>query len=480
MKKNQKVLLVNPFPLLASAINEATIYPPLGIAYIAGYLESKGVECRIIDANLFRLGQTEILKRIKEFGADVIGISTNIVTIRAAIKLSQLIKNHLPVKVILGGPSADASIKNTLQESLADCIVIGEGERISWNLVNNGFDLKNTKGIVYIEDSEIKINPREDYIKDLDELPFPAWHLLPNLKLYMSKSRKRPVATMITSRGCPYRCIFCHKSIFGNQFRKRSVQNILDEIDLLRKNFKVRQIDLVDDNFTLDIPRAEKILDTITERNYNIALSLPNGVRADRLTPQLVRKMKLAGVYRAGLGIESGDEMILENIGKDLKLKHATEAIKMFRKENIIVSGFFMLGLPDDTRQTMQKTIDFAIKVNPHVANFSITVPLPGTELFDVIKKRGRFVKSVEEGISRGFFSISNGYFEIGELKKEDVFFYQRQAYRKFYIRPFKLLEVLLTIRTFQEFKWIFTIALPLLRGLISPKREDDTSPENE
>jgi radical SAM superfamily enzyme YgiQ (UPF0313 family) len=411
----------------------------------------------------------------------VVGISTNIVTIQAGIKLSRLIKNQLPVKVMLGGPSADASIKNTLKESLADCIVLGEGEKISWNLINNGFDLKNTKGIVFVENNEIKMNHREDYIENLDELPFPAWHLLPNLKLYMSKSRKTPVATMITSRGCPYNCIFCHKGIFGNMFRKRSVQNVLDEIDMLKKQYKVRQIDLVDDNFSLDIPRAEKILDMIIDRKYKIAISLPNGVRADRLTPQLVRKMKMAGVYRIGLGIESGDEMILKKVDKGLKLRHVTEAIKMFRRENIIVSGFFMLGLPDETQHTMKKTIDFAIKANPHIANFSITVPLPGTKLYDIIKKRGRFVKSVEDGISRGFFSISNGYFEIGELKKEDVFFYQRLAYRKFYIRPLKILEVLLTIRTFQEFKWIFTVALPLLKGLVMARREDnDKSPENE
>ncbi len=483
----KNVVFVNPLPHYAKDINVTTSYPPLGLAYMASFLESKGIKCQVIDACMLKMDNDEVFKKIVELKPALVGISTNVVTIKEGCELSKKIKEVLCIKVILGGAYATSTIEKILEKSRADCIIFGEGESIIWNLVEKEFDLPNTKGIAYLEEGKVRVNPREAPIDNLDDLPFPAWHLLPNLRLYKSKSRRTPVAPMFTSRGCPYQCIFCSSSsknsVFGPRFRIRSPENIVAEIEYVTQKFGVKQIDILDDNFTLDMERAEKICDLIIEKNIDISISFPNGVRADRLTRELVRKMKLAGTYRVGIGIESGDEEILKFLKKSLDLKTVITAIKWFREENIIVSGFFMLGIPHDTPETMQKTIDFAIKANPHIANFSMAVPLIGTEMYEIVKREGNLLKSTEEGLSTGYNAITEGYFEFNGLKKEDVLKYQRLAYKKFYLRPSKILELLLSIRTIEELRWLVSTSLPLLKGIFSinniikSKTETSTKP---
>lgn len=474
-KSNIKsVVFVSPYPHYAKDILEPTSYPPMGIAYMAGFLESKGLKCHVIDAYILKMTNEDVFKKITELKPDMVGISTNVVTIREGCELSEKIKDNLNIRVVLGGAYAASTIGKILEKSKADCIIVGEGDSIIWNLVDNGFDLPNTKGAAYLEQGEVKVNPREIPIEDLDSLPFPAWHLLPDLKLYKSKSRRTPVVTMLTSRGCPYKCIFCSSSsknsVFGPRFRTRSPENVVKEIEYVTQRFGVKQIDILDDNFTLNLERAGKILDLIVEKKIDIAISFPNGVRADRLTKELVHKMKLAGTYRVGIGIESGDEEILKILKKSLDLETVLTAIKWFREENIIVSGFFMLGLPHDTPETMQKTIDFAIKSNPHIANFSMAIPMIGTEMYEIVKKEGTFIKSTEDGLSTGYNAITEGYFEFKGFKKEDVLKYQRLAYKKFYLRPSKMLELLLSIRTMDELRWLIHTSYPLLKGIFNPK----------
>ncbi len=467
MKTIQKVILVNPSVQYAKEVNEATAYPPIGLAYIASFLESKGISCKIIDANLLRLNNKDILKRLIQLNPDLVGITTNIVTVKESMQLSRQIKANLQAKVAIGGPYASSLPEKALKDSQADCIVLGEGERTFCNLIKHDFDLKNTNGVAYFENNNtIKINPREDPIKNLDELTFPAYHLLPPLKLYKSRSRKSPVAPILTSRGCPYQCIYCNKNIFGSLLRKRSPENIIAEIEMLVKKYGVKQIDVLDDNFTFDNQWAETVLDLIIRRKFNLTISFPNGVRADSLTKELVHKMKLAGTYRCAVGVESGDKEILKNIKKNLDLDKVKQAIKWFRQEGISVSAFFMLGLPGDTPASMKKTIDFAIEANPQIANFAITVPLPGTELYDMLKSKGLITKPVEEGLSTGYYTIGEGYYEFEGLTREQVLKYQRMAYRNFYFRASKILEILTSIKTIDEFKWLVSTAWPLVKGI--------------
>ena len=467
-KKIKKAIFIAPYPKSAKIIMEASHYPPMGLAYTSGFLEPHGIECKIVDANLFKLDENEVFKIIKDFDPDLVGISYNVVTVHEAINISKMVKEQLGKRVLLGGPSSAGNPKYILENSKADCVVRGEGEVVTLNLIKNNFDLKGIKGILYLKGNRLIQNPPQPVIEDINTIPFPAWHLLPKLSLYKNRSRRYPIAPMVTSRGCPYACTFCGSAKTG--WRYRSAKNIVAEIELLVNKYGVKQIDVLDDNFTLLERRAHEVLDLILEKKLNILITFPNGLRADRLTPELIKKMKKAGVYRTGIGIETGDERVMKNIKKYLELDRVRESIKLLRKEGIVVFGYFLLGLPGDTKESMQKTIDFAREVNPHWANFGVTTPLPGTELYRDLIKAGKIKEGEDDSISSGYYAIKEGYLTTDEVTNEEIMIYQKKAWREFYFRPSKVIDLLSTIRSWREFEWTVLLAWPIFKGLIVKK----------
>jgi anaerobic magnesium-protoporphyrin IX monomethyl ester cyclase len=460
----RKAVFINPYPSYSKGANEATVQPPLGIAYIASSLEKHLISCQIIDAHALRLDRRTIYHKVKSFKPDLIGITTNIVTVDAALSLGKYLKSKFPkALLVFGGPYATGDPAYILRQTKGDIVVIGEGEETIVDIAKHPGDLPSIPGIYYRKGNIIRhTNPRP-LITDLDSIPFPAYHLLPDFSRYRSRSRRTPIGAILTTRGCPYGCIFCNKNIFGKTFRMRSPSNILTEMELLTARYGVRQIDILDDNFTLNTQHAEEVLDQIIQRNLHVLLHFQSGVRADRLTPRLVTKMKRAGTYKAGIGIESGDPAIQKIIKKSLSLPQAVKAVTMLRKAGIVTVGFFMFGIPGETGETMQKTIDFAKKVNPHIANFSLAMPLPQTELFDIIKKKGKFLKT--HGSETGFFT-EHLRFEIGEVNEQLIRKYMHIAYKSFYLRPSKIIDVLFSIRSYSELKWVFDTATPLVRFL--------------
>jgi len=392
----QKALFINPNPTYAKGTNEATMYPPLGIAYIASTLEKQGIVCKIIDAHVLRLDQKEIYQQAKSFHPDIIGITAMIVSAEAAISLGAYLRKKFPnTLLVFGGPYPTAESAFVLKQTNGDIVVQGEGEDTIVDIIRRPNELPSILGISYRSGKTIRQNPPRPLIADLDSIPFPAYHLLPSFSHYKSRSRRTPIGVMLTTRGCPYACIYCNKNIFGKTFRMRSPTNVLTEMELITGRYGVRQIDILDDNFTLNTQWAETVLDKMIERKINVLLNFQNGVRADRLTPRLVKKMKRAGTYKAGIGIESGDPAIQKIIKKSLSLPKVKRAIDMLRKQNIVTVGFFMIGIPGETGSTIQKTIDFAKKVNPHIATFSVVVPLPQTELYDIVKQDGVFIDTL-------------------------------------------------------------------------------------
>ena len=465
MVKIKKAVFVNPFPYYAKGINEATMYPPLGIAYLASVVEAQGVEAKIIDANVLQMPNDVVFEQIEKFNPDLVAISVNVVTSRAGVELAKVVKRKLKKIVMLGGPHATVSPETILVESKADCVVRQEGEATIAEIIDRNGVFAGIDGVTYMKKGKIINNGDRALIDDLDTIPFPAYHLLPKLKNYKSKARKFPIGSIISSRGCPYACIYCNKSIFGFKFRSRSPENVVEEIELLVNKYGARQIDILDDNFTLNIENAEKVLDLIIEKKMDIAINLQNGVRADRLTRRLVKKMRQAGVVKVGLGIESGSPRMLKVMKKSLVLSKVVKAIEWFRSEGIVVTGFFMIGLPSETEASMRKTIDFAKKANPHFANFSIVVPLPGTELYEMVKEKEGFTKTVDSGLETGFLS-SSFYYRFDNLAPETILKYQRMAYSEFYFRPSKALEVIFTLRSFNEMMWTINTGVNVMKGV--------------
>jgi radical SAM superfamily enzyme YgiQ (UPF0313 family) len=467
---DKEIILINPFPRTAQGINEATISPPLGLAYICAVLKKKGHNCSIIDANILRLKNDTVLEKIKTYNPKLIGISMNVVTAPSGIELAQLIKKQLPkVKLIVGGPFPSSMPDEVLNSSQADALVYGEGEETVLEVVNklkageNPF--QGTKGLFYRgkEGSLIQGGPRSR-IKSLDTLPFPAYEELPDVSIYKSRSRKFPVGWVFTSRGCPYDCGFCFKKIFGRKVTFHSPERIINEIEFLIKNYGVRQIDILDDNFTANIKRGEAVLDEIIKRNLNIAINLQNGIRTENITHDFIKKMKKAGVYKVGIGVESGDEGILKVMKKELNLEQVLSVSKMARKMGISVSGFFILGYPGETETTLQKTIDFSKKMNPHVANFSLALPFPGTETHDMVEKKGHFLIDIKQGFLTGFTG-SKMLFKYGDLEPETVVRYFKKAHRSFFMRPYKVVDLITQIKSLTELMWFVSAIFNLLKA---------------
>lgn len=468
------VIFVNPYPEDAYGINETTVEPPLGLGYLAAITEENSLSCKIIDANISHLKINDILKEIKNSCPKIVGISVNLYSYRTSLNLTNKIKEKFKdMKIILGGPTPSSVPLKIMESCKADAVIVGEGEKtfddMLKNYKNNRHLFSNVDGIFYREKGRVIKNKPRDFIGDIDSLPFPAYHLFPDLRVYKSRARKKPSAPLLTSRGCPFGCIYCSKDVFKRVCRMRSPENVIQEIDMLVKRYKVKQIDILDDNFTMDKRRAEKILDLLIERDYDLYINLQSGVRTEGIDQNIIDKMKKAKVFKIPFGVESGDESILKRIKKQLNLNDVLKATKMAKKAGIKVYGFFMLGLPGDTPQTMQKTIDFAIKMDPNIANFCITTPFPGTELHSLIKREGRFLVDMEDGINAGFYA-NQVFYEMEGMNKDTILNYYKRAMRSFYFRPRKIFELAASMRNFYEFKWLLGTSFSIIRNMLRPK----------
>lgn len=312
-------------------------------------------------------------------------------------------------------------------------------------------------GVVYKRENDVFYARPAKKVENLDDILPPAYHLLPPLKYYKARSRGFPVGYLVTSRGCPSQCIYCNHNIFGTRWRPHSVERVMSEIDYLVSHCGVRQIDILDDNFTFNRDRTERIISALSSRPYRVLINLQNGIRIDAVDKELLKQMKRAGVFRIGFGIETAVPRIQETIRKPINLEKAVRMMRYAKSIGMVVYGYFMLGLPGDDAESMRETIDFARRANPHFANFSICVPFPGTELFESIKEHGIFLENIENGIEAGFFG-NKIFFQLEAMNGQVTSEYFRTAYRTFYARPLKIMETLSTIRSFAEAKWLVRV----------------------
>jgi anaerobic magnesium-protoporphyrin IX monomethyl ester cyclase len=442
-----RILLIKPHhrEVYKDFKDVATEYPPLGLAYIAAVLEQNGYkEIRIIDMPVEGITEERLKAILTEMKPDIIGVTATTPTITYSRKVSQLCKETLPDSIlVMGGPHSTAVPEDVLTDKNVDIVVRGEGEYTMLELVQTvekKGSLKNVLGISYKEKGKIINNPQRPLIENLDELPFPARHLLPIDKYYYVDVRKKPMTTIFTSRGCPGLCIYCSaRQTFGKAFRTRSPKNIVDEIELLVKTYGIRELHILDDTFTLHRQRAMDICDEIIRRKLDIIWCCPNGVRVNTVDDELLRKMKQSGCYSLAFGFESGSQKVLNAVMKGITLDQSRNAIKLAKKAGIETWGFFMMGLPEDTEETIRQTIDFAKELDPDIAKFHITVPFPGTELYQKWEREG-IIKSSDwdrYGIHASDIVSFPGI--PAERLKE----LHKTAYREFYMRPRYMLRYL-------------------------------------
>ncbi|PIN86226.1 B12-binding domain-containing radical SAM protein [Candidatus Woesearchaeota archaeon CG10_big_fil_rev_8_21_14_0_10_44_13] len=417
-KKIDRIMLIQP-PYTILKDMPKGCQPPLGLAYIAAVLENEAYGVKILDAVAegfndevklnggfikYGLSWDEIKERISDFKPDMVGVSCLFsMQSQNAHKVCEIAKKvDSRVYTVLGGAHPTSCPKEVMEDKNVDFIVLGEGERSFLELIKklekgHKNSLSDIDGIVFRKNNKTIINPKTRFIEDLDGLPFPARHLLPMDKYFRinkphgSMAKKSPNTPLITSRGCPANCIFCSiKGVWGKKFRSRSPENVLLELEHLKKQYGIKEIQFEDDNLTFNKERAERIFDMMVENNLDMSWTTPNGVALWALNESLIKKMKNSGCYRLCFAIESGDPYVLNKIiKKPLDLNHAKRIIKYAKKEGIESDAFFVVGFPEETKEQIKRTFRFARDLDVDNVNFFIATPYPGTELYDQCRKKG-------------------------------------------------------------------------------------------
>ncbi len=439
--RTRRIMLIEPPVTVTSrapAGQRAPVVPPLGIASVGAVLENAGFDVLLLDAFVegfrtpsatmdgrvrYGLADDEIAERIREFDPEIVGVSC-IVTNRHrdAHAVCALAKQAAPrCLTVMGGAHVTTMPELVMADPAVDVGVLGEGDLTLLKVIERldaDQSLAGLDGVTYRAGGSLVIQEKTEYVQDLDSLPWPARHLLP-MELYWEIGQphgdllRTPFATVMTSRGCPARCIFCSSlKLWGSRYRPRSAGNVLDELQHLIDVYGVREIHFEDDNLTASRPRAKEIFQGMVDRGFDLSWSTPNGLMVATLDEEIVDLMAASGCYAVSLAIESGCQRVLDDvIHKPLDLERVASTVSLLRSAGIHTKGFFMLGLPGETREEIAETIAFARGAGFDWSAFHIATPLPGTEMYRICEERGYLT---------GDFDLSELKYTIGSISTEE------------------------------------------------------------
>lgn len=435
-----KILLLSPptDSVIKSVIGVTG--PPLGLAYLASIARSQGDDVRIIDSIAMDYTFEDITGQIKKFDPDLVGLTSTTSMIPDAYKVAELAKEYnKEVKTVIGGPHVTFTQEETLMESPhMDFTVAGEGETSFSNLLlhlKGKKEIKEVKGISYRDSEKIIVTPPEQLIKDVDSIPLPAIDLLPMEKY---KAGTKRFGTLMTSRGCPYNCIFCSSSLqFGKVWRGHSTDRVLTELRRLVFDYGIHEIEFLDDTFTLNMKRAVEIAKNIKAENLDIKWS--GSARVNLFNEEIAKAMKDSGAHTIYFGIESGNQNTLDFIGKGIKLQQAVDSVRKGNEAGLHTLGSFIIGFPDDTVYEVKNTIKFSKKVKVKIAQFTIATPYPGTRLWQLAKSQN-LIKTT----NWRKYTTLNPVMSLKNFSDKQILGWLGRAYAYFYLRPTYLLNDLL------------------------------------
>jgi radical SAM superfamily enzyme YgiQ (UPF0313 family) len=468
-----KILLVNP-PILGDRVMRdfkkfetmRGIYPPLGLLYIAAVLLEKGHEVRVIDCDAEEDHEAAVRGACASPSPDAVGFYAFTWNYRQAVRLADLVKELAPAATtILGGPNATSFPELSLRNGRFDIVVKSEGEETAKELfaaLAARRPLDGIRGIAWKEGDRIRETENRDYIKDLDSVPFPARHLVRMERYSDVFARDRKFATMIASRGCPFNCTFCdRKNRMGKIWRARTPENVITEMRKLHDDYGTREFMFFDDNFILNKAWVHEFCRKLAASGLNPLWEIRT--RVDTVDEGVLRAIRSAGCYRIRFGFESGDDRILGNIKKGITIERSLESARLCHKVGLEMFGYFILGAPGETEETMQKTIDFAIRVEPRFALFSKYVPYPCTEAFDWAVENGYIDRNYWNEFLGGKELDSHPALNQRQLPATVVEKYMDLANRRFYFRPRYVLTTLRTLKSPAQFWRYLKIAASLV-----------------
>ena len=438
-----KILLINPpAGSIYYALRLKT--PPLGLAYVAAVLRQANHQVRIIDLNV----ESKDYRTLPYAEFDLVGISIDTMRYPVSLRIAETAKKQKR-PVVAGGQHVTFFDSEALSTNLFDFIVRGEGEYAMLDLVKHiedGDSFEEVKGISFLSDGELIRTPSRPLIADLDSVPFPARELLP-LQNYTITLNGRFMTAALTSRGCPFNCDFCAASqFFGRKWRTRSIENVMEEIELLYEKYGYRAVAFFDDHFTLYPKRMVEFCENILKNNWDLYWWAFSRVDSVVKNEELVKLMGRAGLKQVFIGFESGSQEVLDSYGKDLNVDNAFKAMEILKKYKIDVWASFIIGALSETKKMIKQTIKFANRLNPHYIQFGILTPYPGTVLYEKVKNR--LLTTNWKKFWGGDPVIKLDKLTPKELKK--LFW---RAHLSFYGRPKRLLSTVLPffLSTFKD-----------------------------
>jgi len=454
-----RVLLVNPamnMKALGKFQGLLEPMPVIGLAYIAGVLQADGHEVQAIDQFTYGMTVDKVVDQIVEFKPDLLGLGMLTPSTPVALAIANLTRAKLPnTKIVAGNVHADIFYREILTGSSVDFVVHGEGEytisELCEALGRGDTDFSAIHGLSWIDDDDqVRKNANRPVIQDLDALPYPAWNLFPYTRygLLPFADVAHPVLSMTGSRGCPYRCEFCSLLYTGSNYRKRDPIKLVDEYEYLHERYGVKQIGFVDPIFPLNKKILFKFCEELMRRGLHKKLCWLSETRVDRVDRESLRIMRASGCRRLLFGIESGVDLLLENVNKTFTTETTRKAIRMCRQEGIDSVGLFMIGLPGETPEMTRQTVDFAKSLELDFAKFAITVPFPGSQMFEDLRREGRLNRDDWENWTTFQPDPNKMIFVPREVSPEYLLQMQKQGLREFFLRPHMIKRHLVDIRT--------------------------------
>jgi radical SAM superfamily enzyme YgiQ (UPF0313 family) len=467
--------------------SQARVYGPmrapsqlhLGLAYVAAAVE-ESAEVTVLDADAMGLDAERFARRIREDRYEIVGFTVSTPTFGRAIEMARIVRRERPdAWIVFGGYHPTLMPEEVIREPCVDVAVIGEGEEAFRAIVTarrGGEGWTGVPGTMHRRpDGTIQRVAREAFPRDrLNELRFPARHLFPSTYSYPDALFPR-VAPIVTSRGCPGRCTYCNAhDLFAGRCHFRDARNVVDEIEDLVRRQGFQEIHVWDDNFTTRKQRIFEIRDELARRGLRVPIALPGGIRADCADREVLVALRDMGVYGVAVGVESGDQAVLDQAGKGITLEQVRQVFQWAHELRLETWAFFMLGLIGETPTSIRRTIDFALELDPDVAKFHILKPFPGTTVYRQLRERGLLVTDDYAALGIHLAPVHR----LPELTPDEMVAWQRRAYREFFFSsPARVWRQLWRIRTWHRLKVNAEAGVNLVR-LLSSRRYRSTAPD--
>jgi anaerobic magnesium-protoporphyrin IX monomethyl ester cyclase len=440
MLNDKKILLVHPLGYRADAASHdisriANIMPPLGLASIAAYLEQRGTGAEIIDCYARPDSDRAIRDYLLAEKPAFIGLSCTTSSYLDGVRIAQIAKHTLPgIQTVFGGPHVSALKEHLFPDYPAmDFSVIGEGEETMAQLMLMGQDdPASVQGIIYRQNGEASFTGHRDKALELDDLPFPAYEKLTGFPtsymLPIFNYPQTPNTSCISSRGCPYSCSYCDRSVFRRSFRYNSAGYLYEHLRYLHERFGIRHINFYDDQFTFNRQRVEEFTGMMIDRPLGMTFNC--AVRAEHIDRELLTRMRRAGCWMMSLGIETGDEELLAQHRQNADLDHLAQKIRMIKDAGLRTKGLLMIGLPGETEQSIHRSMKYVFSLPIDDFNLAKFTPFPGSPIYENIHELGEFEENWEKMDCMNFVFVTKG---MTRERLEELF---QEFYRNHFKRP--------------------------------------------